>query len=925
MRNSHLSSCILGAALVVLTTAGHAADVVLSPGSGLPLGSGGDSGFVVRTVQGPITPTLGNTLTRALKQLNGTLLDGSNQAVPNEAGPGPLADGSHVKPAVSFDFAGLPVLGFSTELFPGIPGTGVHYSNFVVEAVAFLELNAGTHTLGMAVSADRTDANDDDGYVVFSGVNLRSFFATRVGAYQRTVTQPFQSNQLNTNYFTFVAPVEGLYPFRVVYWQTGLGFNLNFFVVRETGQLSLINDPLDFGGPIPAYYTVTGGARANGPYVAEVSPLPGVSGIAPGEPISVLLADGANPINDATVKLFLNNVQVTPQSVKRDGSKLALRYDPSVTRTVVSNLMRIEFEDTAGLKDTNSWQFSIVAGTAARTLVTGQWDFELLDLSATVGQPLQYLDGPGGATEAGTKFGTCASLGVALINGEDAKIMEVPYVTGTDLSSYGPYGYIMAHGISPNGGGTRVNQFTLIMDVLVDTSGGGAASLLNMSTANNTDGDLFWQGNNFGQGGNGYNGAGTFTAGEWHRIAIAYDEAATPAHATKYVDGIKQDDWTAGHALDNDRRSLAATALLFADGDGDNERRKIWVNSIQIRSGKLSDAELAALGGPSSGGIPATIQETGVTGQWDFDVNNTFLNGYLAPTVGKPLQYLDGAGGATETGTRFGTCSALGVALLNGEDASIMEVPYIAGTDPASNWAPFGYIMTHGIAPNGGGTRVNQFTLIMDVLVDTSGGGAASLLNMSTANNTDGDLFWQANNFGQGGNGYNGAGTFTAGEWHRVAIAYDEAATPAHATKYVDGIKQDDWTAGHALDNDRRSLAPTAILFADGDGDNERRKIWVNSIQIRAGKLSDAELIALGTPSATGIPTAITLASGTPKLAIVRTGNGIRLGWPANAAGYRLESTTSLSSPDWQEVSSVANTADVVVDGQPRFFRLVNP
>lgn len=208
MKNLHLPSCILGAAMVALTTVGHAADVVLPPGSGLPLGSGVDSGFVVRTVQGPITPTLGNTPTRALKQLNGTLRDASNQLVPNEAVPGPLADGSYITPAVSFDFAGLPVIGFTTEFFPGIPGTGVHYSNFAVEAVAFLELSAGTHTLGIAVSADRTDVNDDDGYVVFSGVNPRSAFATPVGSYERSFLAPFVSNQLNTNFFTVVAPVE---------------------------------------------------------------------------------------------------------------------------------------------------------------------------------------------------------------------------------------------------------------------------------------------------------------------------------------------------------------------------------------------------------------------------------------------------------------------------------------------------------------------------------------------------------------------------------------------------------------------------------------------------------------------------------------------------------------------------------------------
>lgn len=834
------------AVFIMFAVTGRAAPVALSPASALPFDAGLDHGFLIRTVQGPTNEILANSFTRAVRQLNGTLRDSANQLVSNEAIPGPRPDGSYVANTINFELDGATLQNslFPSVLFPGVPGNELSRNSFAVEAIGFLKLLAGDYTFGVAVVADRTDANDDDGYAVFSDVNPRSIFAPRLGAYERTVTQPFGGNQYNTNYFQVTAPQDGLYPFRIVYWQTSLGANLHFFSIDPNVGTLLVNEPNSFDS-IEAFYTVTGGAIANGPYVAEISPPNGASGIASSNSISLLLVDGATAVQDSSVRLYLNNAPVTPQSVVRTDNRLTVRYAPSATRTITTNLVRIEFADTAGNRQTNSWLFSIIAGAAVRTMVAGQWDFEACDLSATVGNALRYLDGPAGTTAAETRFGTCNSLGVSLINGEDAKIMEVPYAAGV----FAPYGYIMDHGISPNGGGTRVNQFTLIMDVLVDTTGGGAASLLRMSPANNGDGDLFWQGNQVGQGTGGYNGAGTFTAGAWHRVAIAYDEAATPAFAAKYVDGVKQDDWTAGHALDNVRRSLAPSVLLFADGDGDNERRRMWVNSIQIRSGTLSDAELAALGGPSAGGIPASIPETHVTGQWDFNVNIASMNGQLAPTVGKALLYLDGPTGVTSNETRFGTCSALGVALINNEDASIMEVPYAAGV-----FAPYGYIMNHLIAPNGGGTRVNQFTLIMDVLVDTTGGGAASLLRMAPSNSGDGDLFWQGNNFGQGTGGYNGAGTFTAGEWHRVAIAYDEAANPAFAAKYVDGVKQDDWTAGHALDTPRRSLSPTVLLFADGDGDNERRKMWVNSIQIRAGKLSDAEIVALGKPSAAGIP-----------------------------------------------------------------------
>jgi hypothetical protein len=836
---------LLGALLALVATTGQAAPAVLSSASALPPGSGVDRGFIVRTVQGPTNEVLANSFSRAVRQLNGTLRDSAGQIVSNQAIPGPRPDGSYSTDLVNFELDGLPILNFlfNSTMFPGVPGNELSRDSVAVEAVTYLNLTAGTYTLGVSVGADRTDVNDDDGYAVFSDVNPRSIFATRVGQYERTVPNPFGSNQNNTNYFEVTAPQDGLYPFRIVYWQTTRGANLHFFSIDPNGVHLLVNEPLSFDS-IEAYYTVTGGALSKGPYVAEISPADGASGIASSNSISFLLVDGDTALNDSSLRVYLNNVLVTPQSVVRTGNKLAVRYDPSATRTATTNLVRVEFADTAGNRTTNSWQFGSIAGAAARTVVTGQWNFDLCDLSATIGRPLQFLGGPAGVTATQTRFGTCTSLGVPLINGEEARIMEVPYDSGV----FAPYGYIMEHGIAPNGGGTRVNQFTLIMDVLVDTTGAGAASLLQMNTVNTGDGDLFWQGSNFGQGG-GYNGSGTFTAGGWHRIAIAYDEAATPAFAAKYVDGIKQDDWTAGHALDNDRRSLAPTAILFADGDGDNERRRMWVSSIQIRSGQLSDAEMAALGGPSAGKIPVNIPETRVTGQWDFNFNIASMNGLLAPTVGRALQYLDGPAGVTATETRFGTCSALGVALIDGEDASIMEVPY-----NASAFAPYGYIMTHLIAPNGGGTRVNQFTLILDVLVDTTGAGAASLLQMNTVNTGDGDLFWQGNNFGQGGGGYNGAGTFTAGEWHRVAIAYDEAATPAFAAKFVDGIKQDDWTAGHALDDTRRSLAPTAILFADGDGDNERRRMWVNSLQIRAGKLSDAEIVALGKPTAAGIP-----------------------------------------------------------------------
>ena len=173
---------------------------------------------------------------------------------------------------------------------------------------------------------------------------------------------------------------------------------------------------------------------------------------------------------------------------------------------------------------------------------------------------------------------------------------------------------------------------------------------------------------------------------------LAVDLAATPAVITKFVDGVKQDDWKTD-GLDG-RRALRDFAILF--GDGDQDERRIWyVNSIQIREGKATDAELTELGLPTANGIPRPGQPTSITGQWDFDQGN------LGATIGNPLEYFDGPGGQTETKTQFGTTTSFGIPDIGGQPAKVMRVP-----GDLSN--KIGYIMRHGISPNGGGTKVDQ-------------------------------------------------------------------------------------------------------------------------------------------------------------------------------------------------------------------------
>ena len=88
--------------------------------------------------------------------------------------------------------------------------------------------------------------------------------------------------------------------------------------------------------------------------------------------------------------------------------------------------------------------------------ITGQWEFDNGNLNATVGTAADYWVAVSGRdVEAETQFGTTTSFGIPDIGGQPANVMKFPQ---TDSSM----GYSMFPDIEPNGGGSFVNQYTII-------------------------------------------------------------------------------------------------------------------------------------------------------------------------------------------------------------------------------------------------------------------------------------------------------------------------------------------------------------------------------------------------------------------------------------------------------------------------------
>src|SRR5437667_12755833 len=65
------------------------------------------------------------------------------------------------------------------------------------------------------------------------------------------------------------------------------------------------------------------------------------------------------------------------------------------------------------------------------------------------------------------------------------------------------------------------------------------------------------------------------------------------------------------------------------------------------------------------------------------------------------------------TQTSFSTTAAFGIPDISGQAAKVMK--YTRSETPPDNYVQ-GYAMHHVVAPNGGGTLVNQWTLITDIL-----------------------------------------------------------------------------------------------------------------------------------------------------------------------------------------------------------------
>jgi hypothetical protein len=220
--------------------------------------------------------------------------------------------------------------------------------------------------------------------------------------------------------------------------------------------------------------------------------------------------------------------------------------------------------------------------------------------------------------------------------------------------------------------------------------------------------------------------------------------------------------------------------------------------------------------------------------------------------------------------------ATLGTDLTSTANNAFFSVPWVEispglGDGGGIQTLQYNYLtLTHGIAPNGGGSYVNEYTVSIDYRQTSlaappfNGEYYNSLYQTATGNGNDGELFIRgattgSSIIGVGALGYS-AMTFDAGAWHRITWSVDNGS---FFKVYIDGVLYLD-SAGQPVDG-RFSLDPTLLLFADNDGEDAWGIVATTMVWNRP--LSGAEIAGMGgwlngseTPTPLVIPEPATLS-----------------------------------------------------------------
>lgn len=427
----------------------------------------------------------------------------------------------------------------------------------------------------------------------------------------------------------------------------------------------------------------------------------------------------------------------------------------------------------------------------AQGILAGHWSFNSDNLlKANVGNDLQ-LDGAAAHSAAS-----------GVVDGDGGAYLDA-----------GTWYNVVNHGLQPDDGVDRVNEFSMVWDVKVASADlGKYIPLLQYLPDNSADGSLYIN----PSGGFWFNGgpsdyAGTIKGDTWHRIALSVNQPTVML----YVDG--QEIFVGDIATPDGKFSLDPTKFIIlgenSSNDGNGEDNPITISEFYLLREALTGEQMSNI--PSVETMAFTDEvDNGIKGWWNFgDASNL-----LSAAIGEDLQ-LDGAAAHSATS-----------GVIDGDGAAYLE----SGT-----WYN---LVNHGLQPGDGVDRVNEFSMIWDVKVASADlGKYICLLQYLTDNSADGAFYINPS----GGFWFNGgpsdfAGTIKGDTWHRIALSVSQPTV----TVYVDG--EEIFVGDIATPDGKFSIDVAKFIIlgenSSNDGNGEDNPITISSFILFDNALSSESL-----------------------------------------------------------------------------------
>ena len=233
---------------------------------------------------------------------------------------------------------------------------------------------------------------------------------------------------------------------------------------------------------------------------------------------------------------------------------------------------------------------------------------------------------------------------------------------------------------------------------------------------------------------------------------------------------------------------------------------------------------------------------SGLTGLWLFQTDATKFNG----TIGGNLYSYEGASG---NGTWY-----TGPWTVIGTDAD----PSLYSGNGVIQDRSWDYLQVPGgVSPNGGGSYVNNYTVMIDYQQNQAGTYNSLFQTASDPHGNDGDLWitggGAGSTIGSGDLGYSSL-TFDASQWHRIVWSVNNSS---YFKVYVDGTLYLN-APGQGVDG-RYALNPAFYLSADDSWED----MWglFGTVAVWDHALSDSEVAGLG-----GVGTPLTLTVPEPTM-----------------------------------------------------------